>query len=288
MLNGITCSWRQNVRFPAVSRQVQLHNVSVAIEFCQAHGVLPALPSAPLSAAARYNMIVATDIVDGHREKTLSLLWRIIAHWKLRDLVHERVLEVEVQRLGGEDEILPTSSVSPVASLLLQWTALISRLHQGPVVRTFAASFADGQVWCLLVHHYAPHLIARDDIKDPKAYLEQVKRGEVDLAKTVPSSTAWFLDANSITDPNVEAQKMSRGNLDLLIKAIKELGDVPPLFEQQDVNEVLDEKSVISVLAYLFSRLVGDAGTANAGARRIEPKKAVEMGTPMISRALDV
>lgn len=55
------------LRMPAVSRLQKIHNTNVAIdtlESCGCEGVKKKFP--------------AKDIVDGHREQTLALLWTII------------------------------------------------------------------------------------------------------------------------------------------------------------------------------------------------------------------
>jgi abnormal spindle-like microcephaly-associated protein len=56
----------RELRVPAVSRLQKIHNVDVALSALKDAGYVLT------------GNITAKDITDGHREKTLSLLWQII------------------------------------------------------------------------------------------------------------------------------------------------------------------------------------------------------------------
>ena len=56
----------KELRVPAVSRLQKIHNVSVALSALKNAGYILT------------GDISAKDISDGHREKTLSLLWQIV------------------------------------------------------------------------------------------------------------------------------------------------------------------------------------------------------------------
>ena len=43
--------------------------------------------------------ITAKDIVGGHRQRTLALLWKIISHWQIPALVDVAELKLEIQRI---------------------------------------------------------------------------------------------------------------------------------------------------------------------------------------------
>jgi len=153
----------QQMRVPAGSRLQKMHNVGVALKVLKAAGC-PVLQS------------TAKDIVAGHREQTLSLLWRIMMHFHIHHLLDMDRLRKEVASLkarasyqryalenarrvsGGEMYI---NSVQ--LSMLLQWTQAVCGCY-GVEVNNFGVSFSDGRVLCLLVHHYHPELLALEDI----------------------------------------------------------------------------------------------------------------------------
>ncbi|KAK8221941.1 hypothetical protein M8818_000108 [Zalaria obscura] len=83
----------QHLIFPAPSRAQKVYNTSIALAALRGLG--------GLAAAATAN-VRAEDVVDGHREKTLCLLWALISRWGVGLLVDWRALRWEVGRLGRE------------------------------------------------------------------------------------------------------------------------------------------------------------------------------------------
>lgn len=97
----LTRSWdlSRRLRVPAISRLQKMHNVGLALELLRSRGVRlddehgegrawpcprpgtgPALPrraGGPSLSPFAGSAIMAKDIVDRHREKTLALLWRM-------------------------------------------------------------------------------------------------------------------------------------------------------------------------------------------------------------------
>lgn len=50
----------------------------------------------------RGGVVTPRDIVEGHREKTFGLLWKLILNWKVAVLVDLSVLEAEIAALQAE------------------------------------------------------------------------------------------------------------------------------------------------------------------------------------------
>lgn len=79
------------LRVPAISRLQKVHNVKLALEALRALGLEQdqAVPQREQHLAGRLGgevvlgRLCPDDIVDGHREKTLSLLWAIVRHFQL-------------------------------------------------------------------------------------------------------------------------------------------------------------------------------------------------------------
>ncbi|USP73327.1 Abnormal spindle-like microcephaly-associated protein -like protein [Curvularia clavata] len=155
----------QHLRYPAVIRAQKVYNVQIA---------LAALSNVPGMPSAAVNGIRAEDIVDGHREKTLSLLWSLVGKCGLGSLVDWPQLVKETERfrnqwyrtrdnfeermLDSDDEGSETTGKDGMAyhkRLLLSWSRSIARLH-GLRVANLTTSFADPKVLEVIVDTYLP------------------------------------------------------------------------------------------------------------------------------------
>lgn len=158
-------SWvlSQHLKYPAIGRPQKAYNVQVALS------ALEGVRGIPSQAAGN---ISASEIVDGHREKTLSLLWSLVGKHGLGGLVDwphivketERFKEMWYTRRNKfeEDDLDSDSeSDSPGAdsdyrtSSLLGWARAIARLH-GIRVANLTTSFADPKVLEGIVDTYLP------------------------------------------------------------------------------------------------------------------------------------
>lgn len=157
-----------HLKYPCPSRTQKIHN---------AHVALAALSRAPHTAAVVRD-IRPEDIVDGHREKTVRLLWELVSRWGLERLVDFALVRREIDRLrrccrrnvdddDGEDAALDAlmreadSASTPAQqqrkTLLHAWAAAAARI-QGVRVRNLSTSFADGRAYAALVGVYAVHI----------------------------------------------------------------------------------------------------------------------------------
>jgi abnormal spindle-like microcephaly-associated protein len=162
-----TESWvlSQHLKYPAIGRPQKVYNVQIALA---ALSDVPGMPSAAVSG------IRAEDIVDGHREKTLSLLWSLVGKCGLGGLVDWPQLVKETERfrqqwytsrdnfserdLDSESEEEDTTELHGLAyhkQLLLSWSRSIARLH-GLRVANLTTSFADPAVLSVIVDTYLP------------------------------------------------------------------------------------------------------------------------------------
>ncbi|TRY62673.1 hypothetical protein TCAL_08689 [Tigriopus californicus] len=145
--------------------------------------------------------IDARSVVDGHMEKTLSLMWHIIYGFQLDRILNEGRLQTEVKHLfksleyrrqigdqeaaKGLDFILDckrrslaeefgkTPAIAPLENdwmnsskikLLLEWARLVCA-HYGLEVENLTVSFSDGRCLCFMLHHYYPSFLPRDQIQ---------------------------------------------------------------------------------------------------------------------------
>lgn len=154
----------QHLKFPCAGRPQKVYNVQIAL--C----ALTTLGGAATKAS--YD-ITADDIVDGHREKTLSLLWAIVGHCGLSALVNWQELKREIQHFrikakrgnditaGFLDHTTPMSpepnlSLKSCSKLLLSWAQSITSL-QGLKVTNLTTSFANPKVLECIVDAYLPY-----------------------------------------------------------------------------------------------------------------------------------
>lgn len=81
----------QKLRHPANGMPQKIHNLSVAFTAIQAEGISISLENG--------EAITASDIATGNRERTLSLLWRLIGHWQLPRYIETIHLSEEIRYL---------------------------------------------------------------------------------------------------------------------------------------------------------------------------------------------
>ncbi|KAI9043054.1 putative calmodulin-binding protein Sha1 [Aspergillus affinis] len=165
------CAWplSQNLKFPCLSRAVKKFNVEVALN---------ALSFLEGSRGLLRN-VRAEDIVNGHREKTISLLWGLVSKWVHDELVNWDDLSKEIQRLKlkasqqfgyeqvvnqdwfrGENLDILGESDAPVL-LLKQWASILAHL-KGLQLDNISTSFGDGKIYQSIVDEYAEYILHED------------------------------------------------------------------------------------------------------------------------------
>jgi hypothetical protein len=104
----------QQARFPCDRRPMQLHNTTVALSALQAAGVqLQAMPT-----SSGLVCLKPEDIIDGDRERTLSLLWSVARTLQLGVVLKVSALKAEVHRVlartrvSGRRPLLPLEASS--------------------------------------------------------------------------------------------------------------------------------------------------------------------------------
>ncbi|THD19867.1 Abnormal spindle protein [Fasciola hepatica] len=230
------------VRFPAISRLQKIHNVGLALKAFEESGRV-CMPDG--------SRIDPRDIVDGHHEKCLTLLWCLLLRYQVLALVDEALLDGEIALLKGEiasndsdriahriREIERAKESVPVHTKLLHWAALVGHIY-GLQISNLDESFADGRALCFLVHHYLPTVI-------PKGLIRQL-------------TTSTVVDKFCSHIPAEQLARNNRYNLLLFERKLSFLGDMPVLLSPtplRDLPHILPPGLVLATLAYLASRLV--------------------------------
>ncbi|PVI06877.1 hypothetical protein DM02DRAFT_609258 [Periconia macrospinosa] len=164
-------SWvlSQHLKVPSIGRAQKLYNVQVAL------AALDGVRGIPLNIVGG---IKPEDVVDGHREKTMSLLWSLVGKHGLHSLVDWTGIVREIQRfrsqwykrrneyedghLDSEDDdkteeidVGSDASLKYHTRLLLSWARCIART-KGLKVSNLTTSFSNPKIVEAIVDAYLP------------------------------------------------------------------------------------------------------------------------------------
>ncbi|KAL3882693.1 hypothetical protein ACJMK2_029006, partial [Sinanodonta woodiana] len=103
--------------------------------------------------ARHYNIklvnISSNDIVDGNQKLTLGLVWSIILHWQVKDVMKDLM-----------DDLRQTN----LERTLLAWCRQSTQEYENVDVRNFTNCWRDGLAFNALIHHYRPHLFSYESL----------------------------------------------------------------------------------------------------------------------------
>ncbi|KAI7284068.1 hypothetical protein KC345_g2567 [Hortaea werneckii] len=129
----------RHLKMPCIGKAQKVHNLQVAIGALQTH--------APLLGVTIQD-INAEEVVDGHREKTLSLLWSLVSNYGLSHLVDVDDLARDVRRLGRQQ-------LAQGHEELLQEWAVAHCWQQGLRISNLTTSFSDGRAYLAILEDFA-------------------------------------------------------------------------------------------------------------------------------------
>uniref|UniRef100_A0A8C2H3J7 Dystrophin n=1 Tax=Cyprinus carpio TaxID=7962 RepID=A0A8C2H3J7_CYPCA len=87
--------------------------------------------------------IGGADIVDGNHKLTLGLIWSIILHWQVKDVMKD--VMADLQQTNSE-------------KILLSWVRQSTKNYKDLNVVNFSSSWADGFAFNALIHSHRPEL----------------------------------------------------------------------------------------------------------------------------------
>ncbi|XP_053338740.1 utrophin-like isoform X2 [Clarias gariepinus] len=93
--------------------------------------------------------IGGTDIVDGNHKLTLGLIWSIILHWQVKDIMKD--VMSNLQQTNSE-------------KTLLSWVRNCTRGRSDVNVINFTTSWTDGLAFNAILHRFRPHAFRWDQI----------------------------------------------------------------------------------------------------------------------------
>ncbi|XP_041471863.1 LOW QUALITY PROTEIN: abnormal spindle-like microcephaly-associated protein homolog [Lytechinus variegatus] len=283
----LTQNWTlsKELRVPAISRLQKVHNVEVAFKMLKDRGI-----------DVEGGGLNERVIVDGHREKTLELLWRIIFHYQVGVMLNEEQIREEIAFLTKHRKLKEKMSAlkglnqgpsqpnldgphlyfkSPQLMLLMDWCKAVCSFYDMQI-ENFTVSFCDGRALCLLIHHYHPSLLPYDRINQNTTLMQfQREEREDDLNASCDEAFngTWSQTFSPSTGKETDQEKLlanERQNFKLLYEKVNELGGVPMMVRSADMsNTIPDEKVVITYVSYLCARLL-DLRQETRAARTIQ------------------
>ncbi|XP_043936192.1 abnormal spindle-like microcephaly-associated protein [Protopterus annectens] len=277
-LELLTQNWNlsKKVRVPAVSRLQKMHNVDVALNVLKEHNI---------SLTDDYgHRIDCKDIVDGYRERTLALLWRLVFAFQVEILLNVDQLKEEIdfltRTLRVQQKLASLASDShPVlkerressnvllcdqssrVKLLMEWVNAVLAFYNTRV-ENFTVPFSDGRVFCYLIHHYQPSYLGFEDIHQRTTQtVECNHRGSVGLNSSASDSSldTWLEFDQTVTTSALykELLENEKHNFEIVSTAVAELGGVPAMVHHAEMsNTIPDEKVVVVFLTFLCARLL--------------------------------
>uniref|UniRef100_A0A673LLS7 Abnormal spindle microtubule assembly n=1 Tax=Sinocyclocheilus rhinocerous TaxID=307959 RepID=A0A673LLS7_9TELE len=271
-----TLDWTlsRKLRIPAISRLQKVHNVDVALQVLKDKGV-------DLKDEHGAN-IDSRDIVDGHREKTLNLLWKIIFAFQVSNQLKEEIsflrktwrTKQKLASLMANSGVAVTRMKSRQAfehpsqkvTLLMDWVSAVCEFYNIKA-ENFTVSFSDGRILCYLIHHYHPGHLPEEEIQQRTTQtIECGHRGRVELNNSSTDSDCSFENltvcffALGSESPSVDFKELlekERNNFQLVNTAVSYLGGVPAMINPEDMsNTIPNEKVVTCYLSFLCARLL--------------------------------
>ncbi|XP_010192056.1 PREDICTED: utrophin-like, partial [Mesitornis unicolor] len=157
--------------------------------------------------------IGGTDIVDGNHKLTLGLLWSIILHWQVKDVMKN--IMSDLQQTNSE-------------KILLSWVRQSTRPYSQVNVLNFTTSWADGLAFNAVIHRHKPELFSWDKVinMSPAERLEHA----FSIAKN-------HLGIEKLLDPeDVAVQLPDKKSIIMYLTSLFEV--LPKQVTMEDIREV--------------------------------------------------
>ncbi|XP_032999821.1 utrophin isoform X2 [Lacerta agilis] len=157
--------------------------------------------------------IGGTDIVDGNHKLTLGLLWSIILHWQVKDVMKD--IMSDLQQTNSE-------------KILLSWVRQSTRPYSEVNVLNFTTSWADGLAFNAVIHRHKPELFSWDKV---------TKMAPVDRLEHAFNIAKNRLGIEKLLDPeDVAVQLPDKKSIIMYLTSLFEV--LPQQVTMEDIREV--------------------------------------------------
>uniref|UniRef100_A0A672UCI5 Calponin-homology (CH) domain-containing protein n=1 Tax=Strigops habroptila TaxID=2489341 RepID=A0A672UCI5_STRHB len=157
--------------------------------------------------------IGGTDIVDGNHKLTLGLLWSIILHWQVKDVMKN--IMSDLQQTNSE-------------KILLSWVRQSTRPYSQVNVLNFTTSWADGLAFNAVIHRHKPELFSWDKV---------IKMSPVERLEHAFGIAKNHLGIENLLDPeDVAVQLPDKKSIIMYLTSLFEV--LPKQVTMEDIREV--------------------------------------------------
>ncbi|NXM30563.1 UTRO protein, partial [Oxyruncus cristatus] len=157
--------------------------------------------------------IGGTDIVDGNHKLTLGLLWSIILHWQVKDVMKN--IMSDLQQTNSE-------------KILLSWVRQSTRPYSQVNVLNFTTSWADGLAFNAVIHRHKPELFSWDKV---------LKMAPVERLENAFNVAKNHLGIEKLLDPeDVAVQLPDKKSIIMYLTSLFEV--LPKQVTMEDIREV--------------------------------------------------
>lgn len=177
--------------------------------------------------------IGGTDIVDGNHKLTLGLLWSIILHWQVKDVM--KAVMLDLQQTNSE-------------KILLSWVRQTTRPYSSVNVLNFTTSWTDGLAFNAVLHRHKPDLFSWDKV---------VKMSPIERLEHAFSKAQTYLGIEKLLDPeDVAVQLPDKKSIimyltslfevlpqQVTIDAIREVETLPRKYKKECEEEEINIQS---------------------------------------------
>lgn len=179
--------------------------------------------------------IGGTDIVDGNPKLTLGLLWSIILHWQVKDVMKD--IMSDLQQTNSE-------------KILLSWVRQTTRPYSQVNVLNFTTSWTDGLAFNAVLHRHKPDLFSWDRV---------VKMSPIERLEHAFSKAHTYLGIEKLLDPeDVAVQLPDKKSIimyltslfevlpqQVTIDAIREVETLPRKYKKECEGEEINIQSAV-------------------------------------------
>ncbi|XP_025018944.1 utrophin isoform X2 [Python bivittatus] len=157
--------------------------------------------------------IGGTDIVDGNHKLTLGLLWSIILHWQVKDVMKD--IMSELQQTNSE-------------KILLSWVRQSTRSYNEVNVLNFTTSWTNGLAFNAVIHRHKPELFSWDKV---------IKMAPLERLEHAFSTAKNYLGIEKLLDPeDVAVQLPDKKSIIMYLTSLFEV--LPQQVTLEDIREV--------------------------------------------------
>lgn len=179
--------------------------------------------------------IGGTDIVDGNPKLTLGLLWSIILHWQVKDVMKD--IMSDLQQTNSE-------------KILLSWVRQTTRPYSQVNVLNFTTSWTDGLAFNAVLHRHKPDFFSWDRV---------VKMSPIERLEHAFSKAHTYLGIEKLLDPeDVAVQLPDKKSIimyltslfevlpqQVTIDAIREVETLPRKYKKECEGEEINIQSAV-------------------------------------------